>query len=272
MQNIILLFIIYGFLGWIVEVCYVRIRSGHFYNRGFLHMPFLPIYAVGAVIISLTLSDLSSPLIVYLVAVVLTSTLEYITSYIMERFFHTRWWDYSQNKFNIKGRICLLNSSLFGILAVIVIYIMNPFFLNVTSLIGNRIQVILINLFMIGLIVDLAYTLRDLNYMPVRDIRIISGKVKAYKDGKLRDLDLLAEELSDFRNTREEMKNELRQYKQNIEDKYQIHKPLIVYSTIVILLGILLGDIFFIQIIAVISIITIALVIYNRRHKNKASK
>ncbi len=272
MQNIILLFIIYGFLGWIVEVCYVRIRSGHWYNRGFLHMPFLPIYAVGAIIISLSLSSLSNPALLYIAAVILTSTLEYITSYIMEHFFQTRWWDYSNNKFNIHGRICLLNSSLFGLLALIVIYLMNPLFLSVTSQITNRIQIVFINLFMIGLIIDLAYTLRDLNYMPIRDIRIISGKVKAYKDGKLRDLDLLAEELSDFRKSREEIKTELRQYKQNIEDKYQIHKPLIIYSTVVILLGVLLGDIFFIQIIAVISIITIALVIYNRRHKNKASK
>lgn len=270
MQNIILLFIIYGFLGWIVEVCYVRIRSGRWYNRGFLHMPFLPIYAVGAIIISLALADLADPFILYIAAVILTSTLEYITSYIMERFFQTRWWDYSNNKFNINGRICLLNSSLFGVLALIVIYVLNPFFLSLTSQLTNRIQIIFINLFMIGLIIDLAYTLRDLNYMPTRDIRILSGKVKAFKDGKLRDLDILAEELSDFKKNTEEIKAELNQYRQDIEDKYQIHKPLIGYSTIIILLGVLLGNIFFIQIIAVISIITIALVFYNRRHKNKS--
>ena len=116
MLNVVLLLIIYSFLGWIVECTYCVLGTGVWINRGFLYGPFIPIYGFGAVLVLGAINYLPNNIfIIFLGSIIITSILEYLTSYLMELFFHTRWWDYSELPFNLNGRICLLNSLLFGI-------------------------------------------------------------------------------------------------------------------------------------------------------------
>lgn len=120
-------FFIYAFLGYICEVIYCSVAQKKLVNRGYLYMPICPIYGYGAVIILLSMLPISNMwYLVIICGILLTSTLEYLTSYFMELIFHMRWWDYSKRKFNINGRVCLRNSLMFGGLVVVVIYGIQP--------------------------------------------------------------------------------------------------------------------------------------------------
>lgn len=123
-----LYFFLYAIIGWICEVIYCSIPEKKFINRGFLNGPYCPIYGVGAIIIiTFLMPYVDNPILVFLIGVILTSALEYITSWGMEKLFHAKWWDYSEHKFNINGRVCLLNSVLFGMMCVVLMYIVHPF-------------------------------------------------------------------------------------------------------------------------------------------------
>lgn len=127
MVDICLQLIIYSFLGWCCESIYCSLGRGEWINRGFLTGPFCPIYGVGAVVTLTLLKHLpKSAMIVFLGGMLITSTLEYFTSWLMEKLFNARWWDYSKRPFNIKGRVCLLNSTLFGLLCLFLMFDLNP--------------------------------------------------------------------------------------------------------------------------------------------------
>ena len=122
-----ILFIIYSFAGWIMETLWVSWCNKRLVDRGFLIGPYCPIYGLGALLIVLLLSKLSfSPILVFLMTVLVCGALEYFASWIMEKIFKARWWDYSNVKFNLNGRICLKNLIAFGIMGIAVIYVINP--------------------------------------------------------------------------------------------------------------------------------------------------
>lgn len=115
------------FLGWVCEDLYCGIPAKKFINRGFFYGPYCPIYGVGALLVLYPLLFVKDyPILVFILGVIITSTLEYITSWVMEILFKTRWWDYSKRFMNINGRVCLLNSTLFGIMSIVVVYIIHP--------------------------------------------------------------------------------------------------------------------------------------------------
>lgn len=126
-----LLFIIYSVLGWIMEVTCKLIQYKRFINRGFLIGPYCPIYGCGGILITLLLNRyISDPFVLFVMAILLCGTLEYLTSWFMEKAFKARWWDYSQRKFNLNGRVCLGTIIPFGILGLFISYISNPFLLG----------------------------------------------------------------------------------------------------------------------------------------------
>lgn len=128
-----LYFVIYSFLGWICETTYCAIIDKQYVNRGFLNGPFCPIYGVGALIVIMVLTPVADNIILlFLCGMIFTSILEYITGFLLEVLFDLKWWDYSDYKFNIQGRVCLLNSTLFGVLSVITVNFINP---SITKLI-----------------------------------------------------------------------------------------------------------------------------------------
>lgn len=126
-----LLFIIYAVIGWCMEVICKLIQYKRFIDRGFLIGPYCPIYGVGALLITFFLNKYTQdPIVLFVMAVVVCGILEYLTSYFMEKIYHARWWDYSNKKFNINGRICLSNLIAFGILGMFIMYISNPFLIG----------------------------------------------------------------------------------------------------------------------------------------------
>lgn len=150
-----LYFIIYSFIGWLMEVVLKSKDEHKFVNRGFLIGPICPIYGFGVLLIILLVGNSKSDLLaVFLKSILVCSVLEYFTSYFMEKLFHARWWDYSKNKYNINGRICLETMLPFGILSTIVIYVVHPLVIKFVSLFSNTLLIILTILFGILFILD----------------------------------------------------------------------------------------------------------------------
>ena len=126
-----LLFMIYSIAGWILEVTCKYIDYKRFINRGFLIGPYCPIYGYGAILITFLLYRYESdPIVLFFMTVFVCGTLEYATSWTMEKLFKARWWDYSKRKFNLDGRVCLGTLVPFGIFGMILTYITNPFLVN----------------------------------------------------------------------------------------------------------------------------------------------
>ena len=122
-----LTFVLYSFIGYLCEVVYCSIGQRHLVDRGFLYGPWLPIYGFGGLIVDIFLCPIAShPVLVFLLAVVLTSAVEYVGSWALEKIFSIKLWDYSRYRFNINGRVCLLNSTLFGIMSLFLVYVAYP--------------------------------------------------------------------------------------------------------------------------------------------------
>ena len=125
--ELVLKFTAYSFLGWLCETVYCSVGQRKFVYRGFLNGPVCPIYGFGALLVLLFLMDVKDNLLALFTAgMVVTSVLEYFTSFFMEKLFHAKWWDYSNKPFNIHGRVCLLNSVLFGLMAVLLAHFEDP--------------------------------------------------------------------------------------------------------------------------------------------------
>lgn len=150
-----LYFIIYAFLGWICESAYKSIFRKKIINSGFLNGPLCPIYGFGAMLIIYLLTPIQNyPILVFILGVLSTSVLEYFTSWLLEVLFHMSWWDYSKHKFNINGRVCLLNASMFGVMSLFVMYIVHPFTESIIALIDINVQGIIAGLLLVMIIID----------------------------------------------------------------------------------------------------------------------
>lgn len=156
-----ILFLIYSFIGWSIEVVVTFNKEKKFVNRGFMLGPYCPIYGFSSIIMILYLSRYRNSFVtVFLLAVVVCSIMEYLVSYLMEKLFKARWWDYTNRKFNINGRICLENSIWFGLLGALLVYIVNPFLSNIISNIDNKVLIIIGSILLILFITDLVISLR----------------------------------------------------------------------------------------------------------------
>ena len=159
-KELFILFMIYSFIGWVIEIIWTLIMEKRFVNRGFLIGPYLPIYGVGGILMTLLLSRYSNDIIaLFIMSIMLFSILEYFTSYILEKLFNARWWDYTKYKFNINGRICLETMVPFGIAGLGLIYIINPFLYRcITStpeIVINIMLIVLLIIFITDLIISL---------------------------------------------------------------------------------------------------------------------
>ena len=134
------LFIIYSFIGWCIEVIAVSYTKKKFVNRGFLIGPYCPIYGVSALIMVFLLNKYKEDIsVLFWMSFIVCSIIEYLTSYIMEKLFKARWWDYSDRLFNVNGRICLKNSICFGALGVLLIRYINNFLMYDLNLLSYNI-------------------------------------------------------------------------------------------------------------------------------------
>ena len=173
-----ILFIIYAMIGWCIEIINGLIQTKKFVNRGFLIGPYCPIYGVGGILITLLLSKYyNDPIVLFFMGIAVCGILEYLTSYIMEKIFKARWWDYSKRKFNINGRICLETIIPFGLLGCFIIYISNPFFINLI----NKMNKNTINIIAIVLLADLIVTIIKVKNikMTLKKVEEINKEIKA---------------------------------------------------------------------------------------------
>ncbi len=155
-----LLFISYSIFGWVIEVILKYDQYKRFINRGFLIGPYCPIYGVGAVCMTLLLSKyINYPVHLFMAAIIICSILEYMTSLILEKIYHARWWDYSTKRFNLNGRICINTMIPFGILGMLMMYVFNPivivFYKSINEKIISIICIILLIIFITDLIISI---------------------------------------------------------------------------------------------------------------------
>lgn len=123
----VLLFFSYGFLGWVWESGYVSVRQKHWVNRGFLHGPVIPIYGFGAVAILALCAPVAGSLpMLFFSGMFWATALEYATGWAMERMFHVRYWDYSTERWNLNGYICLMASLCWGVFSVLLLRVIQP--------------------------------------------------------------------------------------------------------------------------------------------------
>ena len=156
-------FFAYAFLGWCTEVSYAALHTGHFVNRGFLNGPVCPIYGFGVLLILTVLEPLrSNQLLLFLGCVALTSLLEWLTGFVLEKLFHQRWWDYSTEPFNLNGYICLRFSILWGLACLFVLEILHPTILWLIRHIPHPLGLALLGLFSLIMLVDLVATVRTI--------------------------------------------------------------------------------------------------------------
>ena len=134
----ILLFFVFSVAGWCTEVLCKLVQYGRFINRGFLVGPYCPIYGAGVCLISLLFDRLlhvtGNAAHIFLCSVVICGALEYFISWLMEKMYHARWWDYSSKPLNINGRVWAGNLCLFGIAGVFVVKVVDPVFFSFVSL------------------------------------------------------------------------------------------------------------------------------------------
>ncbi|MBR3161895.1 MAG: putative ABC transporter permease [Bacilli bacterium] len=169
-----LIFFIYSTLGWIAETIYTSIKEKKFVNRGFLIGPYCPIYGCGSVLMILYLTQYKDNFItVFLLSMLICCFLEYLTSYLMEKIFKARWWDYSDMKYNLNGRICGENALLFGIGGLVIIYIVNPIITKIINLFNPTITIILSIIFFTIFIADTILSFNIINKLK-KNINVIN--------------------------------------------------------------------------------------------------
>lgn len=124
-------FIIYSFLGWIYETIYCSVNLGRYSERGFLYGPVCPIYGVCIVTAILLFSDrIRNNMALFCACAFLASCVEYIVSFGMEYIFGRRWWNYSNQLFNIDGRVCLGAAIVFGLIGILIIRYLHPWLIR----------------------------------------------------------------------------------------------------------------------------------------------
>ena len=218
-----LYFILYSIVGWCIEMIYCRICQGKWVDRGFLFGPYCPIYGFGAIILILSLQPFSAnPILLFILSLILTTTLEYVTSYVMEKLFNAKWWDYSHLPFNINGRVCLLNSLEFAILSLFLIYLIHRKVIDLINMIPSQYITLIATSFVIILAIDITATVSALVNLKEKllYLQTIGEQIKEKANNKMQNSALIKqlEELKlDIINKKDILQNRLINAFPNIE-------------------------------------------------------
>ena len=138
LSQMVIIFALISFGGWVYETIYCSVVEGEFTKRGFLFGPTCPIYGIGAIAEWLVLGQISNPIIVFIIGAVLATVIEYSTGLFLERRFKKKWWDYSMFKFNLHGRICPQASAVFGAFSVTSVFVLVPTMLNILMIFSKH--------------------------------------------------------------------------------------------------------------------------------------
>lgn len=156
-------FIIYAFLGWCLEVVFHAVTKGEFVNRGFLYGPVCPIYGFGVVIILYCLTPLKdNVLYLFVGSVILTTLLEWVTGFLLKKLFNTRWWDYTEEPFNIGGYVCLRFSLMWGVACLLVVDILHPLIARFVGIVPTTIGWVILAIVLAYFAADTAVTVANI--------------------------------------------------------------------------------------------------------------
>ena len=204
----VLWFVAYSFMGWVYESIICSIAQKKFINRGFLNGPLCPVYGFGALVCILLLYQrIEDPVALFFMGMLLTCAVEYVTAVLLEKLFQAKWWDYSNRRFNLNGRVCLLGALVFDILSVLLVKIIHPQVAALTAQVPEWLQIVLSVALLILISLDLYATVRHLLQLNswLRDIQtaindFLSKNVK--RAGEVKDAILDRFEESEFYNER----------------------------------------------------------------------
>ena len=145
--NILLIFVLSCFLGWICEELYCYFIKNVLVNRGFLYGPYLPVYGFGSVLIILLLKRYKDkPIYLFILSILVTGTLEYLTGYLLFIRYRRTWWNYNGLLLNINGYVCLRSVLMFSVLSFILIYIIDPFVDKIIKKYSNKVYIYIFSL------------------------------------------------------------------------------------------------------------------------------
>jgi len=182
----ILSFFIYGFSGWIWESFICPLLTGHHIkNSGFLNGPIVPIYGVGALAVILLFSSQETILSVFLEGAVVACVIEYITSWMMEKLYHRRWWDYSDKAFQVNGRICLEGFLVFGLFSVVTVKWIQPLLMQKLLKYSMISLVVVATILSTLLVVDFITTVISLTQLEVKLDRFVKDLQQYFEGDKI---------------------------------------------------------------------------------------
>ena len=208
--EILMYFIIYSVLGWIMESIIRSVIERKIINTGFLRGPVCPIYGIGAIIMLLFLERFQDNIIaLFFIAIVVLTTWEYLVGVLLEKMFNTKYWDYSHQKFNFQGRICLTNSLFWGVLGVVFVKYIHPFVESLISRVDMNLLYYIIGIISLVMIVDFITTL-----VKVKNIKLTLEKAdKINKEIK--------EKLKELRKINKDLKEEKDETKSKTKENIQ---------------------------------------------------
>ena len=222
--ELFLLYIAYSTLGWCGEMLYCSVPKGRLCEkRGFLNGFLCPIYGHGALLVLYCLhGGFRNPLLTFFFGAVLTSVLEYFTSWIMEKLFHMRWWDYSHYKLQLNGRVCLLNSTCFGLACVLLCHLVQPWLWAHITALGYAVSVPLAS-FIFGIyLMDTVLSVRSAFQLSAQ-----MGKLRALQT-ELKDF--LAEKREESLERGAERRTEVRERARSLRDGADIFERRLLHS------------------------------------------
>lgn len=218
-KSLMAYFIIYSFLGWVLESIYKTVLSKKPVNSGFLYGPFCPIYGFGALIMTICLEQFKNNIILlFLLGFLILTIWEYIVSFLLEKTFKTKYWDYSNYKFNIKGRVCLKNSIFWGLLGVIYIVFVYPPVERVVQAIPKDLLLYVEIILFCMVLIDYIFSVIKVYHINVslnllteisKNIKQELAKLKEYAENKAKESDKLQHTIDNLKQKQENLKLKL---------------------------------------------------------------
>lgn len=232
-----LYFFVYGFLGWCTEVAYAAVKEGKFVNRGFLNGPICPVYGIGVGMVVQFLTPVENNLVLlYITSTVLVTVIEGITGYLLEKIFHNKWWDYSNQPLNIGGYVCVLFSLIWGVFCVLIVKVIHPLIHKALTLIPLFVGIVIMVILAIALFADLYVTASGILKMNRRleamekiasELKDLSNKVgENIYTNVMEGMELQEEKKERLSTAKEELKERLEEPKAIMEGlKERLEEP-----------------------------------------------
>lgn len=212
--EIVLLFFIYSFIGWLWETVYCSLKAKKFVYRGFLVGPYCPIYGFGILGVLYFLEPLKQNIVVlYLLSTILVTILEYITSYGLEKMFHASWWDYKDVPLNINGRVALPVSLFWGIGCVLIVRVIHPRVMLFEEFLSEKFGIVLPIILLLLIITDLIYTLANM-----QSFKKVTAQISTAVEERKQDL------ASAVTEKREELSANLSELKETVTEEMKERK------------------------------------------------